>query len=215
MSLSRRSALVVLMLGVALLMGFFLRGLLLELVVKPVALVVWLFVRTVESVDQRIYWWILIAAAALYSVVRLARGITEAPVAPPQESNITLDQIHQWRALIPLSAEELGRPGILKHNLGKILAAIFTSRQPEAVHWEVDEALRTRRIRLPDGVYAFLFPTGPPEGESSLRRNWRALRGAPGRWIRRLTGRDEAEYYRSVEQVLAFMEYSMEKKHDE
>jgi hypothetical protein len=215
MTLTRRAALIVLLLGLALLLGFFLRGFLLEVVVKPVALVVWLFGRTVQSVHQLAYWGILIGSAAIYALLRLAPELADSPPAPPSESNVTLDQIEQWRALIPLSADEIGKPGILKHNLGRMLAAIFTSRQTEAVHWEIDEALRSRRIPLPDGVHAFLFPAGPPEEESSLRRNWRALRRAPGQWIRRLTGRDTAEYYRSIEEVLAYMEYSMEKKHDE
>jgi hypothetical protein len=213
MNVSRRSALIVLAVGVTLLLAFFFRGFLLELVVKPVALVAWLFGRAVQSVDQKLYWGILIAAAVIYAFLRLARQLVDvAPSAPEPEPNVTLDQIHIWRALIPLSAEEIGTPGILKHDLGKMLAAIFTSRQPEAVHWEIDEALRTRRIPIPDGVHAFLFPPEPPEGEPAFLGRWRALRRAPGRWIRRWTGREADEYYRSIEEVLAYLESSMEKK---
>jgi hypothetical protein len=211
MALPRRSALVLLVLGLSLLLGFIFRGFLLDVVVKPIGLLLLLLWRTVLSVDQRVYWGILIGFSIIYIFVRLARELTISPAATQPDSNVTLDKINHWRLLVPLSADEAGKPNVLKDSLGKMLTAIFTSRQPEAVHWEVNEALRERRIPVPDSIYAFLFPAEPPEETSSFRRRLRV----PGEWLRALTGRDAAEYYRSIEEVLAYMESAMEKKHDQ
>jgi hypothetical protein len=215
MILSRRSALLFLCLGSALLLGFFLRSFLLDNLIRPLALVLLLLKRAVQSVDQQMYWYVLIASAVLYLFVRFARTLTEPPPEPPVESNVTLDSINQWRVLIPLADEAAERPNILNQNLGRILTTIYSSRQPDAAHWEVDEALRLRRIALPESIYAFLFPARPDADEPPFRRTVRAVLRAPQTLARRWTGRDAAEYYRSIEDVITFMEFSMEKKHDQ
>jgi hypothetical protein len=212
MAFTRRSALILLLLGSFLLIGVIFRAFFLEVVVKPVALLVWLLWRTVQSVDQRAYWGILIGFAIVYAFVRLARRLTDVPDAPQPDSNVTLDKINQWRMLIPLFSDDIGEPNILKDNLGRMLAAIYNSRQPEAAHWEVDEALRERRIPLPETIYTFLFPPEPQEYGSAFRRFLQTLRDAPEKWARSLAGRDTAEYHHSIEEVLAYMESLMEKK---
>jgi hypothetical protein len=215
MTLSRRAALLLLLLGLALLLGFFFRTFLLENLIRPVALVVLLFQRVVQSVDQHVYWYILIASAVIYLFIRFALTLTAPPPETPVESNVTLDSINQWRVLIPLADEAADRPNILKQNLGRILTTIYSSREPDTVQWEVDEALRVRRIALPESIHAFLFPAALVEESSPFRRILRAIRRAPQTLVRRWTGRDADEYYRSVEEVIRYMEFSMEKKHDE
>jgi hypothetical protein len=163
MTLSRRAALLLLLLGLALLLGFFFRSFLLENFIRPVALVVLLLQRVVQSVDQHVYWYLLIASAVIYLFVRFALTLTAPPPETPAEPNVTLDSINQWRVLIPLSDEASDRPNILKQNLGRILTTIYSSREPDTVPWEVDEALRVRRIPLPESIHAFLFPAAPAE----------------------------------------------------
>jgi hypothetical protein len=215
MTLSRRAALLLLLLGLALLLGFFFRSFLLENFIRPVALVVLLLQRVVQSVDQHVYWYLLIASAVIYLFVRFALTLTAPPPETPAEPNVTLDSINQWRVLIPLSDEASDRPNILKQNLGRILTTIYSSREPDTVPWEVDEALRVRRIPLPESIHAFLVPAAPAEETSPVRRILRAVWRAPETLARRWTGRDADEYYRSVEEVIRYMEFSMEKKHDE
>ncbi len=215
MNLSRRSALILLLLGLSLLLGFFFRSLLVENFIRPVALVFWLLLRTMQSVDQQVYWYLLIASALIYLFVRFTRTLTEPPPETPTEPNVTLDSIDRWRILIPPADEAAGRPNILKQNLARILTTIHASRQPEAAHWEVDEALRLGRIALPETIRAFLYPPQPAGDVPPFRRILEAVVRAPRTRARRWTGRDEAEYYRSIEEVITFMEFSMEKKHDE
>jgi hypothetical protein len=212
---SRRSALVVLLLGISLLLVFLFRSFLLENFLRPVALVLWLLVRTVQSVDQQVYWYVLIASAVIYAFVRFSRELNDTPPDPPPETNVTLENINLWRVLIPFDTDPIGKSDILKQNLGKMLATIYTSRQSEAVHWEIDEALRLGRIPLPKSIYTFLFPADPSGDDPSLRRIPQKVLRVPETLARRWSGRDEAQYYRSIEEVLAFMESSMEKKHDD
>ncbi len=212
MNLTRRSALFLLLLGISLLIFFIFRSFLLDNVVWPVALVVWLIGQALRTIDQQVYWYVLIAAAVIYAFIRLSRELTDVPPAPPPESNFTLETINHWRVVIPLNTQATGQPDILKQTLEKMLTAIYTSKQSESVHWEIDEALRLRRIPLPESIYAFLFPDEPPGKGAPRRGNLAAILQAPGTLARRWTGRETADYYRSIEEVLAYMESLVEKK---
>jgi hypothetical protein len=215
MNLSRRSALFLLLLGISLLVVFIFHSFLLASVVSPVALVVWLIGRALRTVDQQVYWYVLIAAAVIYAFVRLSRELTDLPPAAPPESNFTLEAIKHWRVLIPLTTQATGKPDVLKQTLWKMLTAIYTSKQSESVHWEIDEALRLRRIPLPESIYTFLFPNELPEHSHPRDRTRKSILQTPRMLVRRWTGREAADYYRSIEEVLAFMESLVEKKHDE
>jgi hypothetical protein len=214
MSLPRRSAPLILLLGTALLLGFFFRNFVFENFVWPLALVVWVFWSDVLSVHQMIYWVLLILSLALYAFFRNARRSTDTSFTPSPDSNATLEEINRWRIVIPLTSDEIETENILKQNLGKMLTVIYTSRQPESAHWEVEEALRQRRIPIPESIYRFLFPAGPAEKAPFLLRMARDILQAPGKLARRWSGRETAGYYRSIEEVLTYMESLMEKKHD-
>jgi hypothetical protein len=215
MSLPRRSALLILLLGTALLLGFFFRDFIFENFVRPWALVVWVFWQDVQSVDQIIYWILLILSIMLYTFFRNVRRSTDTSSTPSPDSNATLEEINRWRIVIPLTTDEIDTTNILKRNLGKMLTAIYTTRQPESAHWEVDEALRQRRIPLPESIYGFLFPIEPVEKAPSFLRIAQDILRAPGKLARRWSGRETAGYYRSIEEVLTYMESLMEKKHDD
>ncbi len=96
-----------------------------------------------------------------------------------------------------------------------MLAALYASRQPEAVQYEIYDALKSRQIPLSEPIYAFLFPPEPSRAGRSLKQILADLRDLPRRQIRRWTHQESAEYYRSLEQTLEFMETSLENKHAE
>jgi hypothetical protein len=215
MNMPRRSALLLLLLGSALLLGFFFRGYISENFVRPLSILFWLFWRAVQSFDQAIYWILVILSIALYAFFRNLGRTAGAGSAPSPDSNVTLEKINHWRILIPLTADEIDAPNVIKQNLAKMLTAIHASRQPESAHWEIDEALRQRRIPLPESIYGFLFPAEPAEKPPFLLRITEDFLQAPLKLARRLSGRETAGYYRSIEKVLTYMESLMEKKHDE
>jgi len=215
MKIPRRASVIVVLLGLSLLLGLAFPGFIRDNVVTPLALVLWLFWRVLQSVGQAVWWGLLILLALGFILARFLRvtGATPAPRQTEGNSNVTLTRIADWQMSIRLSCPGAGSPDILKHNLGKMLAAMYASRQYEAVHYEIYDALKARRIPLPEHLHAFLFPPEPSGPRRSLRQILQAIRRAPEKWARRWTGRDEAEYYRSLEEVIGYMESSLEASH--
>ena len=83
----------------------------------------------------------------------------------------------------------------------------------------LEEGLNGAKIPLPEEMHAFLFPEEPqPAGRSfiaGIRKLVRSIRNAPRQWIRHWTGQDTAERYRMVDEILCFMENSLEMKNDD
>jgi hypothetical protein len=218
MKISWRTFLIISILGLFFLVGLLFPSFILDNFVTPIALVLWLFWRILQSVDQEIYWVLLIISAAVYFFIRLSRLIEESPTIeqiPPPDSNAMLERINYWRTSIRLTVIETSTSYILEHNLGKMLAALYASRQSEAVLFEIYDALKLRQMPLPEPIYAFLFGAESSGSRRSVKQILHSLRDMPRKRIRRWTGREAAEYYQSLEQVLKFMESSLENKHDD
>lgn len=81
--------------------------------------------------------------------------------------------------------------------------------------WEIYDALKRQQISLPLPIYDFLFPVEPSGGKRTFRQVLQIIRCTPEKWVRRWAGRDLAEYYRSIEAVLIFMESLKETKYDD
>jgi hypothetical protein len=189
---------------------------LIENFVRPVAIVLWVFWRIVLSIDQRILWSFLIILSVSFAAYRLSR--VPAPSAEPYarpESNGVLIRMRFWQTSILLTRDEIERPNVLKNDLEQLLVAAYAVRQPDIPRLEINNALRLRQIPLPEHIYAFLYPAGHARTSRSIWQILRSIREAPERWLRHRTGRDVADYYRSIEDVLTLIETTLEARHDE
>ncbi len=215
MKITRRISLIIILLVLSLLLGILFHTFILDNIIKPVALVLWVFRRILLSVDQKLYWGLLIFSAIVVVFFRLIQlSFDEAPPLPPG-SNATLRKIYAWRTSIWLNGNEIEKFNILKQDLGWMLASLYASQQPGKAQWEIYDALKQQQIPLPINIYAFLFPGEPSGDKRSFRQILQIIRRAPEQWARRRTGRDLAEYYQSIESIITFMESLKETKHDD
>jgi len=215
MKLSNRLSLLILLLGLFLFLGILLRSYLLDYFVAPVAMVLLVLWRIVLSVHQAIYWGILIFAVLFYVFLRLLqRPVALEQVSHPT-SNVTLDNINYWRTLILFAHAEIEKPNALKHDLGRMLAMVYALKQPETAQFEIYDALKLRQIPLPEHIYAFVFPAEPSPSARSFWQVLQTIRQTPRKWARQWTGRDVADYDQSIQDVITFIESSLEMNHDD
>jgi len=216
MKLSPRTSLVILLFGLALFLGILFRAFILDNFVTPVALVIWAFWRLLLSVDQAVYWGVLIAAAGVYTFTRLfffVRGPITVEPTSPSDTNTTLQHVNYWRTLIYLTQDETDKYNSLRRDLSRMLVDLYASQQREAAHFKVYEALQQRQIPLPEDIHAFLFPIEPAGPTRSVKRILSNLKQMARRRFRHWTGRDVAEYHQSIEDVIRFIESALETQH--
>ncbi|HEX9013174.1 MAG TPA: hypothetical protein VF813_06650 [Anaerolineaceae bacterium] len=211
MRTSNRLVPVVLLTVVLVSLGIYFRGFLLENFITPVSLVIWLFWRILLSFDQNIFWILLIFAAIFFAIYRLLQKPFPPVPEKPRESNATLDSLRYWRSSILLTLEDRDSPNnLLKRDLSRMLTLLYALNRPGAANYEVYSDLKSGAIPLPEPVHAFLFPPEPETARRSLLRWVRSVIHAPGKWLRRWSGREEREYRRAVEEVIAYLESLME-----
>ena len=219
MRISRRNALIIAFsLGLFLLVGFSFPSFVQDNFITPIALVLWLCWRVLRSVDQQVYWFALIFAVVIYCLIRLYRwalGVDTLEQTQSPASNGALEQIRNWRTSIRLTDFRIDRSNFLARNLAKMLAAAYASKQLHVTQYEIYSALEQRELPLPEPVYTFLFPAQSSGAKRSLKQLLRSLRDIPRQQIRRWTGREKAEYYQLLDQVLQLMESIMENEHDD
>jgi len=213
MRLSRRAAWLLLLLGVGLILGFLFRAFIIANVVVPIAMLLLLFWRLLLSIHQAVYWGLVIGLAiglAFYRLVQ-AVGHGEEQAVPIPDS--ALRAVDDWRHLLQMADGEGPITSILKHELRHKLVAMYALEQPGAEPFTIHEALRLRQLPLPETIDSFLLSDEEQETKLSWRQRLQRLADKPGKWLRRWTGRDKAEYYQAVEETITFMETLMDIKH--
>ncbi len=195
MNKTRRISLIILLLGTLLILVVLFRSIILAEVVTPLALVFWVTWRVVLSVDQKFYWGLLIFSAFFYVFYRLAVEPAVAEKTRPTGSNATLENVRYWRNSILFTCDEIEQANLLNRSLGEILSRMYATKQNEAASFEIYDALKRHQIPLPENVYKLLFPAELSSPRRSIKQYLKTIRETPGRYMRRWTHRDVADYY--------------------
>jgi hypothetical protein len=206
---------------VTLFVGLFFWPFILNEIIRPTSVAVWVLLRIfVLSVDQEYYWVAIVSIAAIFLYLRLL-----PPSRPTIESeefqhlNETMRTLDYWRSLFNLIEQRVQDDEMLKKELARLLLSLYATKQHTLADFRLYDALQQGKIPLPEQMHVFLFPEEPqPVGRSfitNIRRLVQSIRNTPRKWIRRWTGQETAESYRMIEEILCFMETSLEMKNDD
>jgi hypothetical protein len=196
-----------------LLLGIIFWPYILDNIVMPLAMTLWMLLRiSLLSIDQKYYWWALILAILFFFFYRLGQGNSDYQYDEPVEQNTTLKNIEFWQIFFKFSGDDHDQS--LKNELARLLTSIYASDQRILSNYEVHEALKQRTIPLPESIYQYIF-TIPQKRKANIKDFFKAIRLAPKKWVRRWTKRDLAEHYQNIDEVLAFMETSLEINYDD
>ncbi|HEX7973989.1 MAG TPA: hypothetical protein VF498_06250 [Anaerolineales bacterium] len=164
----RRTLLLISSLGLILVLGIFFRSFIRAYIIEPAALTLWLLLRIfILSLDQRIYWGLLVIASLVFALRRLSYEIKVIEEADFPDPNVTLENVNIWRNLIQLHSDQTGGNDPVKRDLGNMLAALYTAQQTNP--YETLRALKQRQIALPQSIYDFVFSEEADESENPIR----------------------------------------------
>ena len=190
-------------------------------IIRPTSLAVWVLVRIfILSLDQKYYWVAIVFIAAIFLFLRLlppAHSTVESEDS--QHLNVTMRTLDYWRSLLNLIDHRVQDDEMLKKELARLLLSLYATKQHTLADFRLYDALQQGEIPLPEQIYAFLFPKEPqPVGRSfiaNIRRLVQSIRNTPRKWIRRWTGQETAERHRLIDETLCFLETSLEMKNDD
>jgi len=216
MKFSRRVIGLILFVSLILLAGILFWPFILDNIIKPTSLAAWLLLRIfVLSIDQKYYWGAIIFTVLIFLIRLLPQEQIDIRSEDFQESNATIKNIGYWRSLFTLTSGYIQDVEIVRRELVRLLLSLHASKQRTSTSFMLYDALERGEIPLPEHIHAFLFPGKQKKSERSLNKFIQSIRTAPQKWMRRWTGQEVAEYYRMIDEVLCFMERSVEIKNDD
>jgi hypothetical protein len=189
---------------------------LLDNILKPTALAVWLLLRIlVLSIDQKYFWY----ASAFVAVVILFRFLLQEHTATQSdtytETNVTIRNIRYWRIMFTYNDRNIRDEKTLKRELLELLTSLYVSKQSMSNHFAIHAALKQSEIPLPRHIQAFLFSEEPSGSDGSIKKLLQSVRKTPLTWVRRWTGQEKTEHYQMIDELLSFMEASLETNNDD
>ena len=212
---SKRFALAFLVMAILLFLGLLFWPFVLQSIIQPAALVLWLLLRIlVLGIHQKYFWYAVIFAAVLVLWRILRQSQAELPSQPSFEINTTMTHIGHWRSLFLYNRQDLLEDKTLKRQLTQLLTALYALKQGMPNNFHIDDALQQGAIPLPERIHAFLFPPQPGSG-GPLKKFLESVRKTSRRWIRQWRGQEKTEHYERIEEVLDFLETSLEINYDD
>jgi hypothetical protein len=216
MKISRRVPGFILFGSILLLLGMLFWPFILNEIIKPMSLATWIVLRIfVLSVDQKYYWGAIIFAAVVFLVRLLPQDQTNFQSEDFPDSNATIKTIEYWRVLFTVIEHDARDEKALKRELINLLLSLYASKQGTSTSFMLYDALQKGELPLPEHIHTFLFPDEPKKSKWSLNKFIQSVRTAPQKWKRRWAEQETAEHYRMIDEVLSYMETSMEIKNDD
>lgn len=216
MTTSKRVVLSLLVAAVILFLAMLYWPLVVNNILRPTALVLWLLLRIlVLSIHQKYFWYAMIFAAFIVLFRVLPQEQTEVQSEAYGETNAALINIGYWRGLFVYNGQSVQDQKNLKRQLAHLLTSLYASKQGTSSNFRLEEALQQGRIPLPENIHTFLFLPETPAASGPLKRFLHSIRKTPRKWIRQWSGQEKAEHFQMIDEVLSFMEASLEVKNDD
>jgi hypothetical protein len=216
MNISRRVVVSILAAAIILFGGLLFWPFILSDIIKPTALVVWLLLRVlVLSIDQKYFWGAIVFVVVILLFRLLPQEQLMEEADDRMETNATLRNIEYWRILFIFNGIDVREEKSIKRELTHLLTSIYVSKQHGATHFAVYDALQKGEIPLPEHIHSFLFAEPLPASKHPIKRFLQSTQKSVQRWAREWTGQAKAEHQQMIDEVLSFMETSLEIKNDE
>jgi hypothetical protein len=216
MNISRRVVISFLIAAIVLFLGILFWPFIVNNIIKPIALVVWLLLRIlVLSVHQKYFWYAVVFVLFIFLFRFLPLEQSDIQPDAYREPNTTITNIEYWRGLFIYDGQSVRDEETLRRELTHLLTSLHASNQGTSNHFGIHEALQQGKIPLPENIYTFLFSQEPPGSGGLLKRFFQSIRKTPRQWIRQWTGQEKAEHFQMIDEVLHFMETSLEINNDD
>jgi hypothetical protein len=216
MNTSRRIAISFLVAAVILFLGILFWPYILNNIIEPIALVIWFLLRIlVLGIHQKYFWYVVIFVAFIYLFRMPPMKPSEVQTDVSQETNTTIINIAYWRGLFIYNGQSIEEEKTLKRELIHLLTSLYASKQSTSNSYAIHDGMQQGKIPLPENIHSFLFSQESPLTGNPLKKFFQSSRKTFRQRIRQWTGQEKAERYQLIDEVLNFMESSLEIKNDD
>jgi hypothetical protein len=174
-------------------------------IIQPIALMCWAIWRIIISVDQSVYWIVLIVVCSIPVLRLIPRDNAHRPKAAYDYKYQTRNRVEYWKTLI--TDATLGKEDAenLRESLKKLLGSVIPHIEG-ADPTDLEEATEIEKVPLSPRARRFLLSSNESKYLSIISVSPRWLR----KWVAKFTARDST----ALNEILEWMETEMEISHD-
>lgn len=184
------------------------RSFLLTNIVEPVALLFWAVWRIIASVDQNVYWIVLIVFCSILVFRLFPSGRENSHELAYNYRDKSLDRVEHWRTLIKDAALGNSERRRLRDSL-KVLLTTVVAQDEHSEPTGLEEGIANGKIPLPLTTQRFLYPQNGMHRSFSMNQQLNILSLAP-RWLRRWAGKFIHQDHILIDETLRWMEIELE-----
>jgi hypothetical protein len=178
-------------------------------IIEPIATIIWASWQMISSVNQNIHWTVLIICCAILAIRIVPVGNSGSSNSAYSYRHRLQSRVEYWQSLLTNAMMEKREVEYLRSNLEELLLSM-DERQERRNSGEI--ALKGQ-TPLPASARDFLFPPKQKLKVPSGSYQSQLLLLTPG-WFRRWVGKFIRPDNTSVDEVLKWMETTLEIKHD-
>ena len=216
MNISKRIAISILCTLIILFLAMLFWPFVLNEIITPISLVIWLLLRMfVLSIGQQYYWGAIILVVLIFLVRILPQSQNTIQPIDYLDSNATIRTISYWRSIFTLADKAIRDEKTLKRELVRLLLSLYATKQRKSADFGLYEALQQGEIPLPERIHSFLFPIEPQKSKRTIKTLMLSFRDNFQKKVKLWNGKETDDYYSMIDEVLSFMETSLEMKNDD
>jgi hypothetical protein len=189
------------------------RSFLIAYIAEPIAVSGWTVVRILNSIDQHIYWIVLIAVCVLLVIRLVPRERDNIPRSTYTYSYRMPNRVESWKGLIGNAGLGDQDAEALRESLKKLLASALSEKQEPGTK-ELEELVVSERVRLSPRAKDFLFPS-EGSGRKHPHGSWFNIFLFLPERLRKLPGNLAQKDLAALDEILAYLETEMEIRHDQ
>lgn len=201
----------ILLLLVGLFIGF--RSFLMSYIIEPIALLFWAVWRIISSVDQNLYWIVLIVICAIL-VIRMIPSEKEGSPSPSYLYTYKPpNRVEYWQTIIDESNLGKHKSEYLRNRIKELTMTVISQVEQPATT-ELDEIVAAGIPSLPLEARQYLFPSNGEDGISSIKDDQLNRTIGIPRWLRRWRSKYLHQNNAMLDEVLTWMETELEINHE-
>ena len=181
-------------------------------IIEPIAVLFWAFWRIVISVNQNIYWIILIVSCFMLVLRLIPIENDNLPNPAYTYKYKSPNRVEYWQTLIKESILGMEESERLRVNLENLLTLV-NAKPGQTGSKDSDEVNANGQRQLSLRAKRFLFPQKRSEGTLSLEYRFDIKSLIPKR-LQRRSGKFVPQDTTAIADILEYMETEMEMSHD-
>ena len=184
------------------------RSFLLTNIVEPVALLFWALWRIITSVDQHIYWSVLIVFCSILALRLIPSGNDSSSGSAYNDREKSLIRVEHWQTLMRNAVLGNDESRRLRDSLKDLLRSI-AAQDERSESIELEDVLTKGEIPLSLAVQQYLFPPADTGGKFFINQKINPMLRSP-RWLRKWIGKFIYQDNTLIDEIIRWMETELE-----